>query len=143
VKAKTAGIDDYLARVSDEQRVALERLRRTIRSIVPRAEECISYQLPAFRLDGRVLVWFGASASHCAFYPGGVVPEFARELEGYDTSKGTIRFQPDQPLPVALVRKLVKARIARTATSKPADGKSAGSRRSGPAKSSRTRRARR
>jgi len=109
--AKT--IDDYLARVSDDKRAALERLRRTIQSIVPRAEECISYQLPAFRLDGRVLVWFGAGAKHCAFYPGGIVPGFERELKDFDTSKGTIRFQPDRPLPAALVRKLVNARIAR------------------------------
>jgi uncharacterized protein YdhG (YjbR/CyaY superfamily) len=110
-KAQT--IDDYLAALPDDKRAALERLRRTIRSIVPRAEECISYQLPAFRLNGKVLVWFGAGAKHCAFYPGGLVPEFARELKDYDTSKGTIRFQPDDPLPGALVRKLVKARIAR------------------------------
>jgi uncharacterized protein YdhG (YjbR/CyaY superfamily) len=113
MKSKRASIDDYLAAVSDDQRAALQRLRRTIRAIVPRAQECISYQLPAFRLDGKVLVWFGAAAKHCAFYPGGVVPEFQRELREYDTSKGTIRFQPDDPLPAALVRKVVKARIAR------------------------------
>jgi uncharacterized protein YdhG (YjbR/CyaY superfamily) len=108
-------IDEYLAQLSDDQRAALERLRRAIRAIVPRAEECISYQLPAFRLDGKVLVWFGAGAKHCAFYPGGLVPEFERELKDYDTSKGTIRFQPDEPLPAALVKKLVKARLARVA----------------------------
>jgi uncharacterized protein YdhG (YjbR/CyaY superfamily) len=119
VKPKTATIDDYLAGVSDDKRAALERLRRTIRAIVPRAEECISYQLPAFRLDGKVLVWFGAGTKHCAFYPGGLVPEFQRELKDYDTSKGTIRFQPDDPLPVALVRKLVKARIARIGAASP------------------------
>jgi uncharacterized protein YdhG (YjbR/CyaY superfamily) len=113
VKSKTASIDDYLAALSADKRAALERLRKTIRSIVPRAEECISYQLPAFRLDGKVLVWFGAGANHCAFYPGGLVPEFQRELKDYDTSKGTIRFQPDDPLPATLVRKLVRARIAR------------------------------
>jgi uncharacterized protein YdhG (YjbR/CyaY superfamily) len=113
VKSKTSSIDDYLAGLADDQRAALERLRRTIHSIVPRAEECISYQLPAFRLDGKVLVWFGAGAKHCAFYPGGVVPEFQRELKDYHTSKGTIRFQPDDPLPAALVRKLVKARMGR------------------------------
>jgi len=108
-------VDDYLAGVTGDQRVALERLRRTIRSIVPRAEECISYQLPAFRLDGKVLVWFGAGAKHCAFYPGGVVPEFQRELKDFETSKGTIRFQPGQTLPATLVRKLVNARMARVA----------------------------
>ena len=120
MKKKPATIDDYLALLSDDQRAALERLRRTIRSIVPKAEECISYQLPAFRLDGRVLVWFGAGAKHCAFYPGGLVPQFQRELRDYDTSKGTIRFQPDDPLPAALVRKLVKARIARVGARPPA-----------------------
>jgi uncharacterized protein YdhG (YjbR/CyaY superfamily) len=119
VKPKTATIDDYLAGVRDDKRAALERLRRTIRAIVPRAEECISYQLPAFRLDGKVLVWFGAGTKHCAFYPGGLVSEFQRELKDYDTSKGTIRFQPDDPLPVALVRKLVKARIARIGAASP------------------------
>jgi uncharacterized protein YdhG (YjbR/CyaY superfamily) len=116
---KPQTVDDYLSALSDEKRAALERLRRTIRSIVPRAEECISYQLPAFRLDGKVLVWFGAGAKHCAFYPGGVVPGFERELKDFETSKGTIRFQPDQPLPAPLVRKLVKARIATIGAPRP------------------------
>ncbi len=104
-------IDQYLARLDGDKRAALQRLRKTIRSIMPRAQECISYQLPAFRLDGRMVVWFGAGASHCALYPGTVLAQFADELAEYKTSKGTIRFQPDQPLPPALVRKLVKARI--------------------------------
>jgi uncharacterized protein YdhG (YjbR/CyaY superfamily) len=112
-KRKIETIDDYLAGLDEDKRAALQRLRKTIKTIVPRAEECISYQLPAFRLDGRVLVWFGAASKHCAFYPGGSVDDFKRELEDYDISKGTIRFQPDRPLPVALVRKLIKARIAR------------------------------
>jgi uncharacterized protein YdhG (YjbR/CyaY superfamily) len=105
-------IDEYLAALSQEKRAALERLRKTIQGAAPRAEECISYQLPAFRLDGRMLVWFGASAQHCAFYPGAVVEEHTAELKAFDTSKGTIRFQPDHPLPAALIRRLVKARIA-------------------------------
>jgi len=71
--------------------------------------------MPAFRLDGRVVAWFGAGANHCAFYPGGVVDAFKTELIDYETSRGTIRFQPDHPLPAALVRKLIKARITRTA----------------------------
>lgn len=112
-KRKIETIDDYLAGVSDDKRAALERLRKTIKTIVPRAEECISYQLPAFRLDGRVLVWFGAASKHCAFYPGGAVDDFKRELADYDISKGTIRFQPEHPLPATLVRTLIKARIAR------------------------------
>jgi uncharacterized protein YdhG (YjbR/CyaY superfamily) len=108
-------IDEYLAALSREKRAALEKLRRTIKSAAPRAEECISYQIPAFRLDGRMLVWFGASANHCAFYPGAVVEAHKDELKDYTTSKGTIRFQADNPLPAALVRKLVKARIERNA----------------------------
>jgi uncharacterized protein YdhG (YjbR/CyaY superfamily) len=108
-------VDGYLAALPADQRAALERLRKTLHVVIPRARECISYGLPALRLDGTVLVWFGASAKHCAFYPGGVVDEFADELEPYGTSKGTVRFQPDTPLPVALIRKLVKARLARTA----------------------------
>ena len=111
-------IDEYLATLSDDKRAALERLRKTIHSAAPRAEECISYQLPAFRLEGRMLVWFGAGANHCAFYPGGIVEACKDELEDYETSKGTIRFQPEKPLPAALVRKLVKARIAKTAAKK-------------------------
>jgi uncharacterized protein YdhG (YjbR/CyaY superfamily) len=110
-KVKT--IDEYLAGLSDDQRAALERLRRTIRAAAPSAEECISYGLPAFRLNG-VLVAFGARANHCAFYPmsSSTVAAYRDELTGYATSKGTIRFQPDKPLPAALVRRMVKARIA-------------------------------
>jgi len=110
MKAKT--IDEYLTTLSDDKRTALEKLRKAIKAAAPKAEECISYQLPAFRLDGRMLVWFGATAKHCALYPGAVVEAFKSALKDYDTSKGTIRFQPDHPLPAALVRKLVKARIA-------------------------------
>lgn len=111
-KATPDSIAGYLATVSADKRAALQKLRRTIRAIVPRADECISYRLPAFRLDGRMLVWFGAAANHCSFYPGAVVEGFRKELAAYDTSKGTIRFQPDHPLPASLVRKLVNARIA-------------------------------
>ena len=113
MKAKT--IDEYLATLSEDKRAALEKLRKAIKAAAPKAEECISYQLPAFRLNGRMLVWFGATAKHCAFYPGAVVEAFKSELKDYDTSKGTIRFQPDHPLPAALVRKLVKARITENA----------------------------
>src|SRR5947209_6283076 len=111
-KPKT--IDEYLASVNAEQQAALEALRRTIRAVAPTAEEYISYGLAAFRLNGRPLVAFGASANHCAFYPmnSTTVEAFQEQLEGFETSKGTIRFQADNPLPAALVRKLVKARIA-------------------------------
>lgn len=114
IKAEPRTIDQYLAALSSDKRAALERVRKIIRSAAPGAEECISYQIPAFRLDGKGLVWFGAAANHCALY--GVVGTDKSELEDYDTSgKGTIRFRPDKPLPAALVRKLVKARIAKNA----------------------------
>ena len=113
--SKTKTIGEYLATLSNDKRAALEGLRKTIRAAAPRAEECISYQLPAFRLDGKLLVAFGAWANHCAFYPGTVMEAHKAELKDYDTSKGTIRFQADNPLPATLVRKLVKARIAKNA----------------------------
>jgi uncharacterized protein YdhG (YjbR/CyaY superfamily) len=110
--ARPKTVDEYLAAVSDDKRAALERLRKIIRAALPRAEECISYQLPAFRLDGKTFVWFGAAANHCAIY--GLVGAHKEELEDYDTSgRGTIRFQPGNPLPANLVRKLLRARIAR------------------------------
>ena len=113
-KAKPTTMDGYLAAVSHEQRAALERLRKTIRSAVPRAQEGLSYGVPAFRLNGRPLVAFGAAARHCAFYPmsSATLEDHRSELEGYDTSKGTIRFQADHPLPAALVRAVVRARVA-------------------------------
>jgi uncharacterized protein YdhG (YjbR/CyaY superfamily) len=112
--AKPKTIDEYLAAVSADKRAALEKLRKTIKALAPKAEECISYGLAAFRLDGQALVAFGAGANHCAFYPmsSSTVEAHKEALKDYDTSKGTIRFQADKPLPVALVRKLVKARIA-------------------------------
>lgn len=112
-KVKTKTIDEYLATLSDDQRAALEKLRKTIRAAAPKAEECISYQIPAFRQNG-MLVGFGATAKHCAFYlmSASTVEAHKEELMAYDTSKGTIRFPADKPLPAALVRKLVKARIA-------------------------------
>lgn len=121
-KAKT--IDDVLASVGADQRAALAKLRKTIQAAAPKAEECISYGLAAFRLDGKPLVAFGATANHCAFYPmsSTTVADHRDELQDYDTSKGTIRFSADKPLPVALVKKLVKARIAENARSQ--EGKS-------------------
>jgi uncharacterized protein YdhG (YjbR/CyaY superfamily) len=108
-------IDDYLAPLSADKRAALQRLRKTIHAAYPKAEETISYGIPAFRLDGKVIAWFGAAARHVSFYPGTSWKGFEEELAGYETSKGTIRFQPDHPLPAALVRKLVRSRIARNA----------------------------
>ena len=111
-KPKT--IDEYLADVNADHRGVLEKLRKAIHAVAPKAEECISYGIPAFRLNGRSLVFFGAWANHCALYPGSsaTLKKFRNELRDFQTSKGTLRFSPDNPLPVALVKKLVKARVA-------------------------------
>jgi len=112
ITAKPQTIDEYLARVSDDKRAALEKLRRAIRAAAPRAEECISYDVPGFRLDGKLLVSFGAARSHCSFYPGALpIRTHRAELGGYDISKGTVRFPPHKPLPGILVRKLVRTRV--------------------------------
>jgi uncharacterized protein YdhG (YjbR/CyaY superfamily) len=125
--SKVKTIDDYLETVSADQRAALEKLRKAIRAAAPKAEECISYQIPFFRLDGKLLCGFGAGANHCSFFPGSgtTVAAHQKELKNCDTSKGTIRFAADKPLPAALVRKLVKARIAENAE-RYSKGKSAG-----------------
>jgi uncharacterized protein YdhG (YjbR/CyaY superfamily) len=106
-------IDEYLATLGGDKRAALEQLRKAIQAAAPGAEECISYGVPAFRRGG-MLVGFGATAKHCAFYlmSGSTVEAHKDDLADYDTSKGTIRFPADRPLPAALVRKLVKTRIA-------------------------------
>ena len=111
--AKPTTIDEYLAQLSDEMRAALEKLRKTIKAAAPKAEECISYGICGFRQNG-MLVGFGAAEKHCSFFlmDGSTVESHKAELKGYDTSKGTIRFPPDKPLPASLVRKLVKARLA-------------------------------
>lgn len=107
-------IDQYLTTVTGEQRAALEALRRTIRKIAPRAEECISYGMPAFRLDGQVVAGFSARANGCSYYPfsGSTLGALARDLEGYEGTKSAVHFSPGRPLPAALVRKLIRARIA-------------------------------
>lgn len=113
VTRKSKTFDTYLAALSPEKRQALQRLRRIVRAAAPKAEECISYGIPAFRWNGKFLVGLGAAERHCSFYPGAVVKSLGADLKGYDTAKGTIRFQPDRPLPSALVRELVRARIAK------------------------------
>jgi uncharacterized protein YdhG (YjbR/CyaY superfamily) len=112
--SKPKSIDEVLAAVSPGQRAALEKLRQTIKAIVPDAEECVSYGLPAFRLNGKPLVAFGAGAHHCAFYPmsSATVAALADDLKKYETSKGTIRFPANKPLPASLVRKAIKSRLA-------------------------------
>jgi uncharacterized protein YdhG (YjbR/CyaY superfamily) len=111
---KPATIDAYLARVKGEKRAALDGLRKTIRAVVPRAEECISYTIPAFRLDGKIVAGFAATAQGCSYFPfsGSTLRTLADELEDYDQTKSSLHFDPARRLPVTLVRKLIKARIA-------------------------------
>jgi uncharacterized protein YdhG (YjbR/CyaY superfamily) len=110
---KPKSIDEYLAGVSDEKRAALEKLRKSIRAAAPNAEECISYGVAAFRLNGKGLVGFGATAKHCSFYPmsGATIAAFQNDLQRYEKTKGSIHFSAEKPLPAALVREIVKARI--------------------------------
>ena len=130
MSAKPQTIDEFLAPLSKEKRIALQKLRRDIKSAAPKAEECISYGVPAFRLDGRMLVAFGAATNHCSFYPGALPIETHKAaLKAYGTSKGTIRFPADSPLPVTLVRKLVKTRIAQHAVKRSSAKKRAAKRR--------------
>ena len=106
-------VDEYLAGVPEPARSTLKEIRATIRSAVPaEATEAISYRIPAFKYKG-LLVFYAAFADHCSLFPGSsVMVAFKNELKGYSVSKGTIRFPVDKPLPAALVKKLVKARIA-------------------------------
>ena len=109
-------IDDYLAGLPAKDRAALQKLRRTIRAAAPGAEEVISYQIPTFRLGG-MLVGFAAFKDHCTLFllSTRAMKAHARELEGYSTTKSGIHFTADDPLPAALVTRLVKARLAEVA----------------------------
>ena len=111
--AKKKTFAGFLAALTPKKRTALEKVRKAIRAAAPKAEECISYGIPAFRLNGKFLVGLGATATQCSFYPGSVVASFKKDLKGYDTSTGTIHFPANKPLPSTLVRKIVKARIAK------------------------------
>ena len=106
-------IDDYLSRVPDEPRAALEKLRATVKAAAPDTTETISYQMPAFKYRGRALVGFAAFKNHCSLFPYStkVLETYEEELGSMRTSKGTIQFSSDRPLPSALVEKIVKARI--------------------------------
>ena len=104
-------VDEYLAGVPEKARTTLEKLRRTIKAAAPMASEGISYQMPMYKHHGMV-VGFAAFKNHCSIFPGAAVMDaFREELKPYDTSKGTIRFPVDKPLPATLVKKLVRARI--------------------------------
>jgi uncharacterized protein YdhG (YjbR/CyaY superfamily) len=107
-------VDAYLADVPEPVRTTLNKVRAAIRSVVPaEATEAISYGIPSFKHKGS-LVWYAAFSNHCSLFPGSkaVLKMFENELEGYSTSKGTIQFTVDKPLPATLVKKIVKARLA-------------------------------
>ncbi len=109
--ARPADVDSYLAGLPEAQRGPLEDLRQTLKAIAPQAVESMGYGMPALKYRGRPLVYFAAAKNHCGLY-GPAIDRHLADLAGYQTSKGTIRFQPDAPLPEALLRKLVADRIA-------------------------------
>ncbi len=113
-KKREPAIDEYLATVSAVNRALLKKLRKTIHAVVPGVEECISYRLPAFRLNGSVIAGFAATSKGCSYYPfsGTTFKTLARDIESYSHTKSALHFGPHEPLPAALVRKLLGARIA-------------------------------
>jgi uncharacterized protein YdhG (YjbR/CyaY superfamily) len=115
---KPETIDEYLASVKGDRRAALDKLRRTIHSVLPGAEECISYSLPAFRHKGNVVAGFAATTKGCSYFPfsGTTLAKLSSDLAAYDQTKSALHFDPERPLSVALVRKLIKARLAETKT---------------------------
>jgi len=116
MKRKPPSIDAYLENVNAAKRTALAKLRKTIHTIAPRAEECISYSMPAFRLDGAIVAGFSATTKGCSYFPfsGSTFATLADELDGYDRTKSALHFSPEDGLPATLVRKLIKTRIAET-----------------------------
>lgn len=116
-RAVAKSVEKYLAAVPTDQLAALQKLRKTIKSIIPDATEVISYGIPTFDFEGRHLVAFAAFKEHCSLFPMSysTIRTHAAKLERFYVAKGTIRFTPDKPLPVSLVRSIVKARIAENA----------------------------
>ncbi len=112
-------VDEYLAGIPEPSRDTFNKMRAAIRSAVPpQAAEIISYRIPAFK-DKGVLVWFAAFSNHCSLFPtAAVIEAFKDELKSFSTSKGTIHFPTEKPLPTALVKKLVKARVAQNESKK-------------------------
>jgi uncharacterized protein YdhG (YjbR/CyaY superfamily) len=118
--AVPTSVEDYLAALPEGSRAALERLRKTIKAAAPEATETISYQMPAFKLNGRFLVSFAAFKDHCSLFPASyaVMEALGEELKPYFSGKGTLRFTADNPIPAALVKKIVKMRIQENAALK-------------------------
>jgi uncharacterized protein YdhG (YjbR/CyaY superfamily) len=107
------GIDEYLAALDEPKRATLQTLRRTILTIIPDAEECISYGMPAFRLNGKVIAGFAAFKNHLSYLPhsGSVLGELSDDLAGYKSTEGSLHFPIDKPLPKALVKRLIAKRL--------------------------------
>jgi uncharacterized protein YdhG (YjbR/CyaY superfamily) len=115
--AAPTSVEDYLAALPEGSRAALEKLRKAIKAAAPEATETISYRMPAFKDRGRILVYYAAFKDHYSMYPASnaVMDALGEELKPYFSGKGTIRFDADKPLPVALVKKIVKARLEENA----------------------------
>jgi uncharacterized protein YdhG (YjbR/CyaY superfamily) len=105
-------VNEYLARLSEPSRGALQRVRTIVRDVIPpEATEVISYGIPTFKYNG-MLMSFAAFSNHCSVFPGaGPIEEFQKDLKNFRTARGTIQFAPEKPLPSRLLRKLVKARM--------------------------------
>jgi uncharacterized protein YdhG (YjbR/CyaY superfamily) len=124
--AGSKDVDAFLAKVPEPAHSALEKLRAQILAAAGgSAEELINYGIPMIRVDGKNVVSFAAAKTHCSFFvqSPALMDKLADEVAGYDTSKGTIRFKPDKPIPAVLVKKIVKARIAENAAIAKAKGK--------------------
>ncbi len=115
-RLQPSDVEDYFARVPEEARAAIEKLRKTIKAAVPKAVEVIWYQIPTFKLNGRPLISIAAFKNHCSLFPMSyaVLDAYKDEIKSYHASKGTLRFPLDKKLPTALVKKVVKARIQET-----------------------------
>lgn len=113
-REREPAIDAYLGGVSPTDRALLQALRQAIHDLVPEVEECISYRLPAFRFQGRVIAGFSGTSKGCSYYPfsGTTLKTLARDIEGYEKTKSALHFGTEKPLPKSLVRKLLQARIA-------------------------------
>ena len=116
MKRNLNSIDGYLKGVPKDRRRALERLRKTIRSIIPEAEECLSYRIPAFRVNGVVVAGFCATTKGCSYFPfsGSTLKTLGPLVSRYEQTKSSLHFSPEIPLPLTLVRKLIKTRMAET-----------------------------
>lgn len=112
-------VEEYIGGIPDRGRTALQEIRAAIRSVVPAGTtEVISYGIPGFK-HNRVLVWYAAFSDHCSLFPTAeIIAAFRDEVKGFTTSKGTIHFPLNKPMPIALIKKLVRARVARNQAKK-------------------------